>query len=261
MTIIKKKTFSLDDNNMNNVINNANNSKITILINNNTKLEPSTTKENHNFNIFTFGNYDNFSSNIISETYYGNKKGKKPKKKKKLFSINTKKPKKKKKNINQRKDNADNIRKKIKVNFHKTLKNVINKKLKASGSKYIFKTLPQTFVTNITKEYNKLILDLTLKEIFIKYSNEETKDGKGNHNEFVLNYLEKNSDICEKFNYNKIMKMKYYEIFDEYLLSKEFKIVISTLKEKGENVKYIIQYITKAYNLINFFRYGKIKKK
>ena len=52
--------------------------------------------------------------------------------------------------------------------------------------------------------------------------------------------------------------MKYYEIYNEYLLSEEFKLVISSLKQK-ENDKYISNYIFKANNLINFFRLKKEK--
>ena len=169
-------------------------------------------------------------------------------KKKENIQTNTKK--KKAKNIEHRKDNADNKRKKIKVNFHNTLQIAINEKLKRAGSKYLFKALPASFKSNVTKENNRAILDLPLKEILLKNKN----------NKFVLEYLENNCNISEKSNFNKIKNMKYYEIYNEYLLSKEFKLVISSLKQK-ENDKYISNYICKANHLINFFRLEKEKKR
>ena len=48
--------------------------------------------------------------------------------------------------------------------------------------------------------------------------------------------------------------MKYYQIFDEYLLSKEFEIDIYKLKEKN-NYKYIKNYIRLAFGLNDYFYY------
>ena len=48
-----------------------------------------------------------------------------------------------------RKYNHDDIRKKIKVKFHKTLKLLINSNLKKAGSKKFFNYLPQSFVGDI----------------------------------------------------------------------------------------------------------------
>ena len=75
-----------------------------------------------------------------------------------------------------------------------------------------------------------------------------------------MDYLEKNNDVKEKSNFNEIKTMKYYEIYNEYLLSKEFKFAISDLKQKKENDQYIADYILKANDLINFFRSEKEKK-
>ena len=130
---------------------------------------------------------------------------------------------------------------------------MINEKLKNAGSKYIFKALPQSFITNITKKINKQILDLPLEEIFKKFIGKEKNNRE--HNLFVLEYLENHNDISEKSNFNKIKNMKYEDAFNEYLMSKEFKIVISTLKKENENDKYIKDYIIKAYGLINFIKH------
>ena len=47
--------------------------------------------------------------------------------------------------------------------------------------------------------------------------------------------------------------MKYYQIFNEYLKSKEFEMEIASLKQEKENDKYIKHYIIKANNFLNFF--------
>ena len=213
---------------------------------------------NSNFIIFTDGNYDTFSSNMINEILNDENNNFKKAKNKKIFSQIPKKPKKKKKNIQKRKENSDNIRKKIKARFIKALKNAINLKLKNAGSKYIFQLLPQSFITNLSKEKNKEILDLSLKEIFLKDFNDKEKGRRADFNKYkynlsVIDYLENNYNISEKSNFNKIKKMKYSEIFKEYLLSKEFESEISTLKQQKENNKYIKDYIIKARNFIYFF--------
>ena len=77
---------------------------------------------------------------------------------------------------------------------------------------------------------------------------------KYNANLSVLDYLEKNNDISKKSNYSKFKGMKYYQIFEEYLNSKEFEIEISCLRmEKGVDDKYIKKYIKLAYSLNNYF--------
>ena len=54
----------------------------------------------------------------------------------------------------KRKYKSDDIRKKIKVRFHKVLKNKINESLKNAGSTELFSFLPQFFISNISKKFN-----------------------------------------------------------------------------------------------------------
>jgi ribonuclease BN (tRNA processing enzyme) len=177
----------------------------------------------------------------------------------KFFTLSPKKPLKKKKYILQRKQNSDNIRKKIKTRFLKSLKKQINQKLKKAGSKYIFANLQQSFICNLSKEKNKKVLDLTLEEIFSKNFCEEKEikvdKEKYEHNLKVLKYLEDNKEISEKSNFNNIKNMKFSQIFSEYLESKEFGKEISTLKQEKENDKYIKDYIIKARNFLYFFNH------
>ena len=121
-----------------------------------------------------------------------------------------------------------------------------------------FKPLTQKFIPLVTKKWNKTIFDLTFKEIFSqnllgekKMSNFELKNL--NNNLSVLKYLENHHVVSEKLNYNGFKNMKFHEIFEEYLKSKEFEIEINRLKNNNENEKYISDYIIKANTLIEFF--------
>lgn len=200
------------------------------------------------FSIFNYGNYNKYSRKLIDEVLKSHNN-------EKTSDIKNKKSQKKKKLL-KRKENTDNIRKKIKSRFLKNLKNAINEKLRQAGSTKFFSFLPQNFICNISKQKNKEVLNLSLKEMFSKnfYINEKDKDlKKYYHNISVLEYLEQNPDIVEKSNYNIFQKMKYHQIFKEYLKSKEFEMEIANLKQEKENDKYIRKYIIKANNFLDFF--------
>ena len=202
------------------------------------------------FNIFSFCERNNNIQKLINDALNDKnskikKNGREKRRNKTKFIVN-------------RKQNFDNIRKKIKARFLKALKNALNAKLKSAGSKYFFTFLPQIFIINLSKKLNKSILDLTLNELFSKnFFNKKIEKKadlkKYNHNLFVLKYLENNKDICEKSKFNIIKDMKFSQIFNEYLISKEFEIEISTLIQQKENEKYIKNYIIKARNFLNFF--------
>ena len=159
--------------------------------------------------------------------------------------------------IKKRKENSDNIRKKIKCRFLKSLKKALNKKLKLVGSKEVFDFLPQNFVCNISKSLNKYILDKNLEEIFsINFIKEENEDNIKNNNRVNENKYLKNKkvyEISKRFNYNKIKDKKLYQIFEEYLISKEFEKDIAIMKRKNEDNNYIYNYIKLACNFIDFF--------
>ena len=152
----------------------------------------------------------------------------------------------------RRRDNQDNIRKKIKRGFiNKSLIKKINELLKNSGSKLYFEKLPQNFVCDITKSSNNKILNMTLEEIF---ENKELYDQKYfnnyNHNINVL----KSKDIQECQELKEIMNKKYCELFEEYINSKEFQIdEINRLKNKEMDDAYIEKYIYLAFHFIEFF--------
>ena len=200
-----------------------------------------------------------------------------------------KKIKKKTKIKGKRKNDTDSYNKKIKERFLKSLRCVMNEKLKYANSEKQFDFLPQCFISNITKKKNKLILNVTLKEIMstnffeeykekndignsannkmlekkrkspdkIKYENKNKKTQdrvKYDKNKEVMKYLEDNEDIKKIFNFDIIGNMTFSDLFYEYLESNEFEKDILTLKnEKGENFEYIKEYISKAYDFINYF--------
>lgn len=209
------------------------------------------------YSIFNYGEYNEFSKQIINEVLNEILEIDNKKMKEMMNGEHQKKVYKKRKNLPKRKDNSDNIRKKVKSRFLKVLKNAVNEKLKLAGSKKFFNFLPQTFVSNVSKDKNKDMFDSTFKDIFTKNFCED-KDGnqpdvkKYHHNLSVIEYLENNKEIAEKSNYNNFKNMKFYQIFYEYLKSKEFEFEIVSLKMERENEKYIKEYIFKACNFIEF---------
>ena len=167
------------------------------------------------------------------------------------------------KHRNKRKYKPDDIRKKIKARFHKSIKNIINENLKQAGSKMFFSFLPQIFISSIARDKNHQVLDLTYREIiqkdFItgvdekKYKNKSVDLAKYKNNLKVLEYLDKNMDICEKSGFDIISNMKYSDLLDEYFTSKEFQHAIKKLQEENEEEDYIKEYIKKAKNYVKFF--------
>ena len=64
-----------------------------------------------------------------------------------------------------RKTYIDSILKKCKARFFKAISDCIRQCLKIHIKKF-----PQSFITNISIEYNKSMLELTVKEIFMKFN-------------------------------------------------------------------------------------------
>lgn len=147
-----------------------------------------------------------------------------------------------------RRDDNDNIRKKIKSHFLKSLKINIQKLLKLKRpEKFIF--MPQGFVADISKDKNQEILDLTMNEIFEKFSCKIIKKNKNSIS--ILDYINA-KEINNKSNINKFLRIKYYQVFDEYLRSKEFLNNVLNLKKKYINKDYIKKYINLAFDLNQF---------
>ena len=172
-----------------------------------------------------------------------------------------------------RKDNSDNIYRKIKRSFFNyTLINELNTELKIARSVYSFEKFPQNFVSNVTKADNKIILDMTLLEIFKnedlykpkktdKTDKKDKKDKKNKKDETeYLNNYKHNLTLVEKKEINqnerikKILNKTFREIYTEHINSNEFIVnEIKRLKKKKMRDEYIKNYIKLSKNLINFF--------
>ena len=162
-----------------------------------------------------------------------------------------------------RKFKSDNIRKKIKSRFHKTLKDLINEGLKIAGSKKLFDFIPHFFVNNVTRKINSKFFDLSYKELlsynFIneqyneKALNKEADYKKFLKNQEVLNYLEKNENICKESGFDLISGKKYKDLLTTYFSSFEFENSIIRLKKENENNDYIQEYIFIAKHYVEFF--------
>lgn len=190
-------------------------------------------------------NSNDFDFKFVTKKYYISSDGKKKRVKKK------------------RKYKPDDIRKKIKVKFHKTLKNIINQNLKKVCSKEFFDFLPQCFISNVTKKTNAKYLELPLSELlstnFLKELNKEDyRNSKVDYNKYkknkeVLRYLEENPDICERSGFDAIKDKKYKDVLKAYFASSQFEESLYQLKEQNESPEYIREYIKKAKTYISFY--------
>ena len=150
----------------------------------------------------------------------------------------------------RRRDNSDNIRKKIKGGFFNgALIKRLNFILKQNRSKLYFVKFHQKFISNITRKSNKKFLNMTLLEIFEKKEVYSSNDLNYKHNLKVV----QTKEIKENEELKEILNKKYCELFEEYINSKEFNIdEINRLEEKFDD-SYIESYKNLARHFIEFF--------
>ena len=166
----------------------------------------------------------------------------------------------------KRKDKEDNIRKKIKANFHKALRKIINKKLKEIGAKYLLNPFPSSFISDISKKTNFEVMQLTYEELFdYAYNKYKNIDGKEyiikrrevaekqyNKNIEILKYLDSNKRISEESGWEVIKNMKYMDLLKAYFNSNEFEQNIEELSKK-ETTDYINAYIYFSSTYVDYF--------
>ena len=148
----------------------------------------------------------------------------------------------------RRRENEDNIRKKIKTRF---LNGYLIKKINfiIKYNRCYFTKFPQKFVTKISKEENKKLLNMTLIEIFETEKLYPLDDLHFKHNFKVL----EKKEIKENSKLMEILNKKYCELFVEYINSKEFKIdEINRLNNKFD-ISYVKSYKSISKNFIKFF--------
>ena len=152
----------------------------------------------------------------------------------------------------RRRENQDNMRKKIKRGFiNKALIMKINFILKDNYIKSYLEKFPQHLVCDVTKKSNKDLINMTLEEIFEKKELYIKGDlSKYAHNLKVI----KSEEVQKNSELKAILNKKYSELFEEYINSKEFKIdEINRLKDNEMSDIYIKRYIYLSKNFIKFF--------
>jgi hypothetical protein len=154
-----------------------------------------------------------------------------------------------------RKENQDNMRRKIKRGFfNNALVRKLNDKLRSIGIIKYFEKFPHCFVNDVNKKNNKQILIMNLKEIFEKKELYSVKDKVTLDNYLHNKDLIQNEEIKENEELIRIMNKTIGELYEEYINSDEFKInEINRLKNNKMQDEYITKYISLAKNLIEFF--------
>jgi len=170
-----------------------------------------------------------------------------------------------------RKYQPDDIRKRYKSAFHKTLLKKINYLLKKAGSKKKLKSLPQIFIIDITLSTNYEVLEKTYEELYEytyeKVINEMTHPNlksykkklfqaalkKHEKNVKTLEYLRANPEISKKSGWERIKNMKYADLLIAYYNSKEFEQSVEKLKQK-EDKNYIKKYLFFASIYLDHYR-------
>ena len=154
-----------------------------------------------------------------------------------------------------RKENQDNMRRKIKRGFfNNALVRKLNDKLRSIGIIKYFEKFPHHFVNDVNRKKNKQILGMTLQEVF---ENEELyflKDKLALNNYLHNMKILQDEEIKENEEFKIILNENISELYEEYINSDDFKIgELNILKKYKMQDIYITKYINLAKNLIEFF--------
>ena len=170
----------------------------------------------------------------------------------KIKKIKTKKNKKMKVKI-IRKNDPDTIRRKIKPHFHKYFIDLLNRKIiqKKFSTKKIKKLLKinNHLTSTVSITFNKKLLErkigniLKEESISLKYKTYDIE----NNTKLINILLTKNDPEI-----NKILNMKYKELFMEYLESTSYKVLLEKLRKK-EGEKYAKLFNDVGNNFIFYF--------
>ena len=154
--------------------------------------------------------------------------------------------------IKRRRENQDNIRKKLKTVFFNTfLRKKINEILNNKHSRLYFEKFPISFVNDIRKNTNKDVIDKTLLEIILnKELYSENDLSNYNHNLKVV----ENKEFKIIGELKKILNKTFRELFEEFINSKEFNIdEINRLRNNNLDNIYIERYIYQSKHFIEYF--------
>ena len=115
----------------------------------------------------------------------------------------------------KRKENQDNIRRKIKRTFlNSALIQKINMIIKNKGGILFFKKFQQHFVDDVSKKTNRELLNMTLEEIFRKKEMYIDKELPSYYHNLTL--IE-SKEIQENEDLKNILNLKYSELYEELL--------------------------------------------
>ena len=140
-----------------------------------------------------------------------------------------------------RKTHIDSILKKCKARFFKAISDCIKQCVKIQIKKF-----PQSFITNISIEYNKYILKLTVYELYQIFN--LSKD--------VLDESNENCFFSGKERYFKyIYYSKLSDLYISYIQSKRYKREIESIKY-NLGMKMLLLYEFVSENFINYYTFS-----
>ena len=140
-----------------------------------------------------------------------------------------------------RKTHIDSILKKCKSRFFKAISDCIKQCVKIQIKKF-----PQSFITNISIEYNKYILKLTVSELYHIFN--LSNDGLDESNE--------NCFFIGKESYFKyIYYSKISDLYISYIQSKRYKREIESIKY-NLGMKMLLLYEFVSENFINYYTFS-----
>ena len=150
-----------------------------------------------------------------------------------------------------RKEEPDDIRKKIKSRFFKSLKVYINQMFNDLHINKKFEFLPQSFISIISKSKNKEMLDKTLEDIIISFIQDNSSKNINNYQ--LMMFLKENINNNGIKKLYRVFSTSIKKLFDEYLNSEEFDNSITKLEKEGNYSNYIHNYILLAKNFVEYF--------
>ena len=140
-----------------------------------------------------------------------------------------------------RKTYIDSILKKCKVRFFKAINECLKQCLKIN-----IKKIPQSFITNISIEKNKLMFELTVQELYKDISNINLKE-----------CIEENLCYEKKEKYFKFLcNSKISDLYLLYIQSKRYKREIQSIKN-NLGIKKFLLYIFVSENYVNYYLFSK----
>lgn len=149
-----------------------------------------------------------------------------------------------------RKFKSDNIRKKIKAHFFKSLRKRFNSILKNLGSYKKLECIDQNFIVNTTKSFNSYYFEFNFEKLLTTCFNKDEVDYKREKNIKILSYIYKKFPNKSCLLYY-ILQKKMSTIFEEYIVSQDFVDNLEIIQRK-DNLFYLKKYIYYALNFRSF---------